>query len=153
MRIPGDIGLWLQETLLQYCGERGGMADFALGTIGSIPAYSTARWQFGVDMVYRALACDLIGVKAFTGPYDENSFLHGIRTLSPYEREQAAVALWNGTSVYGTQRLSKLCADYFPATSGRDGALNTAFIEAIEQIFAENGVPWSDKPLLPILQR
>jgi hypothetical protein len=28
--------------------------------------------------------------------------------------------------------------------------LNPAFIEAMEQILAENGVPWSDKPLLPI---
>ena len=27
----------------------------------------------------------------------------------------------------------------------------SSFIEALERIFAKNGVPWSDKPLLPIM--
>lgn len=151
MRIPSDIGLWLQETLLQYDGERAGMADFALGTINSIPAYTTSRWQLGVDTIYRALSCDLIGVKPFIGPYDEKSFLRAIRTLSPFDRQEESIALWNGTSIYGTERLSELCGHYFPATGGYDGTLNPPFVEALEQIYAENGVPWSDKPLLPIV--
>lgn len=109
------------------------------------------RWQLGVDTIYRALACDLIGVKPFIGPYDEKSFLRAIRTLSPYDRDQGNIALWNGTSIYGTERLSKLCGHSFPATGGYDGMVNPAFVEALEQLFAEDDVPWSDRPLLPVV--
>ena len=115
------------------------------------PAYTTSRWQLEVDTIYRALSCDLIGVKPFIGPYDEKSFLRAIRTLDPLDRARKSIALWNGTSIYGTERLSELCGHYFPATGGYDGTLNPPFVEALEQIYAENGVPWSDKPLLPIV--
>ena len=59
--------------------------------------------------------------------------------------------LWNGTQVSGTKRLSKLAEAHFPPPVQREDKLNPAFIEALEQIFAENGVPWSDRPLLPIM--
>ncbi len=150
MRIPNDIALWLQETLHEYDGERWGMVDFALGTLSSSPAYTVARWQLGVDVIYRTLTCGLIGVEPFLGRYDKTSFLHAIRTLSPYEHADAAVVLWNGTRIYGTERLRKLFDAHFSPSGGYDGKLNLAFIEALEQNFAENGLPWSDKPLLPI---
>ena len=53
MRIPKDIAHWLQETLLEYDGWQWGLVSFALGEIASVPAGSEARWQFGVDMIYR----------------------------------------------------------------------------------------------------
>ena len=59
--------------------------------------------------------------------------------------------LRNGTQVSGTERLSKFAEAHFPPPDQRDGELNPAFIDALEQIFAENGVPRSDMPLLPIL--
>ena len=58
--------------------------------------------------------------------------------------------LRNGTQVSGTERLSKFAEAHFPPPDQRDGGLNPAFIDAPEQIFGENGVPWSEKPLLPI---
>jgi hypothetical protein len=79
------------------------------------------------------------------------SFLSAIRTVSPFVNSGGF--LWNGTQVSGTARLSKLVEAHFPASDQRDDKLNPAFIEALEQIFADNGVPWSDKPLLPIMPK
>jgi hypothetical protein len=59
--------------------------------------------------------------------------------------------LWNVTQICGTERLYELVGAYFPPTGEIRHTLNPAFIEALEQIFAENGVPWSDKPLLPVM--
>jgi hypothetical protein len=53
--------------------------------------------------------------------------------------------------VWGAPRLDKLIEAHFPSPDQHEDKLNPAFIEALEQIFAENGVPWSDKPLLPIM--
>ena len=98
-------------------------------------------------MIYRTLTCDLISVDVYMECHDRTSLLSGIRTVSPFAGSGGF--LWNGTQVSGTERLSKFAEAHFPAPDQRDGKLNPAFIEALEQIFAQNGVPWSDKPLLP----
>jgi hypothetical protein len=100
-------------------------------------------------MIYRTLTCDLISVDAHMECHDRASFLGAIRTVSPFVGSGGF--LWNGTQVSGTERLSKLVKAHFPPPDQRDDKLNSAFTEALEQIFAENGVPWSDKPLLPIM--
>jgi hypothetical protein len=100
-------------------------------------------------MIYRVLICDLIGVDVYMECHDRASFLSAIRTVSPFV--DSGGFLWNGTQVSGTGHLSKLAEAHFPPPDQRDNKLNPAFIEALEQIFAENGVPWSDKPLLPIM--
>lgn len=55
------------------------------------------------------------------------------------------------TIIWGAPRFEKLIEAHFPAPNQHEDKLNPAFIGALEQIFAENGVPWSDKPLLPIM--
>jgi hypothetical protein len=149
MRIAKDIALWLQETLLEYDGWQWGLVSFALGEIASIPADSEARWQFAVDTIYRTLTCGLISVDVYMECHDRASFLSAIRTVSPFV--DSGGFLWNGTQVSGTERLSELAKAHFPPPDQREDEPNPAFIEALEQIFAENGVPWSNKPLLPIL--
>jgi hypothetical protein len=72
MRIPKDIAPWLQETLLEYDGWQWGLVSFALGEIASVPAGSEARWQFGVDMIYRVLICDLISVDEYMECHDRH---------------------------------------------------------------------------------
>lgn len=160
MRIPNDVGLWLQKTLLGYDGERWSMADFVLGNLGSIPVYTVARWQFGVDMVYRAITCDLVWTDRFGFP-DLSSFFRAIRTLSPDDKSGASIwngkshveggFLWNGSTIYGTKRLGRLVEACFPPPGERDDKLNPAFIEALEETFAQHNVAWTDKPLLPVL--
>ena len=149
MHIPKDIALWLQEILLEYDGWQWGLVSFAHGKIASIPADTEARWQLGVDVIYRTLTCELIGVNVYMECDEPASLLSAIRSVSPFV--DFGGFLWNGTQVSGTKRLSKLVEAHFPPAGQRDGKLNSAFIEALEQIFAEHGVPWSDKPLLPIM--
>ena len=149
MRIPKDVALWLQETLLEYDGWQWGLVSFAHGKVGSIPADSEAQWQFGADIIYRILPCNLIGVDVYMECHDRASLLSAIRTVSPFIGSGGL--LWNGTQVSGTKRLSRLVEEHFPPPDQREDASNPVFIEALEQIFAENGVPWSDKPLLPIM--
>jgi hypothetical protein len=151
MRIPKGVALWLQETLLEYDGWQWGLVSFAHGKIGSSPADSEAQWQFGADMIYRALTCDLINVDVYMECHDRESLLSAIRTVSPFIGSGGL--LWNGTQVSGTKRLSKVVKEHFRSPDRREGELNPAFIEALEQIFADNGVPWSEEPLLPIMPK
>ena len=146
--MPEDIALWLQRALNTLDNDDYGLVPFAHGNLDSIPGYSSTRWQFAVDMIYRTLRCDLIAVHKFVQCCDEESFLEAIRSQSPYG--SAGGVLWNGTLIYGTERLSRLIDAYFTSSGESNDTLNPAFIEALEQIFVENGVPWSDKPLLPI---
>lgn len=84
MRIPKDIALWLQETLLEYGGWQWGLVSFPLGEVASVPADSKAGWQSGVDMIYRTLTCDLMGVDVYLECPDRASFLNAIRIVSPF---------------------------------------------------------------------
>ena len=148
MQTTVDIAIWMQSSLLGLDGE-----DWSVGYVTDLtPAVrddSLDCWQLCVDFVYRTLTCDLIGIDIFVECQDKASLLQAIRTVDPYE--DGGGFLWNGTRIYGTSRLNKLVDAYFPSRGERDGKLNPTFIEALEQNFAENGVPWSDKPLLPII--
>jgi hypothetical protein len=114
-----------------------------------------------VDTVYRAVTCGLLLVEDLAGLPDLSSFFHAIRTLSPDDKSGTKLssgkftlsgpALWNVTQICGTERLDELVSAYFPPAGEIRHTLNPAFIEALEEIFAENGVPWLDKPLLPIM--
>ncbi len=160
MRIPDETALWLQDLLLGYSGECSGMADFVLGKLNSVPQHTQARWQLGVDMVYRTATCDLVHVEGLAGFPDLASFFHAIQTLGPDDKSGATSTngefaytgpdLWNASQICGTKRLLELVDAHFPPVGEIRCILNPAFIEALEQIFAENGVPWSEQPLLPI---
>jgi hypothetical protein len=155
MRIPTDTALWLQKRLLGLDHEDWGLVYMLSGNLAPIPPDTPARLQLGVDLICRGLACDLIAVNDYGAFPDRPSFLEGIRTLDPDDvtaiDDMSGAGFWHGTLIWGTQRLSDLINANFPPPDERDDQLNPAFIEAVEQIFAENGVPWSDKPLLPIL--
>ena len=134
---------------------------FVHGNLDSVPQYTDFRWQLGVDMVYRTVTCGMVEVEGLAGFLTLPSFFHAIRTLSPDDKSGAMSStgkygytgpdLWNAAQICGTKRLSKLIDAYFPPLGERDDKLNPAFIEVLEQIFADNGVPWLDKPLLPIM--
>jgi hypothetical protein len=148
MVMPQDIALWLQRNLQTLAADDYGLVLFAHGIIAPVPGYSAARWQLAVDTIYRTIKCDLVAVHKFVECDDEESFFEAIRKLSPYGRPGAV--LWNGTLIYGTKKLDALVHSFFPSDPD-DESLNSAFIDAIAAIFAQNGVPWSDKPLLPIM--
>jgi hypothetical protein len=149
MQMSKDVGQWLQKTLLGLNHEDSGMIYFVLGKLDSPPLHTVARWQLGVDTVYRTVVCGLIDVNDYGAFPDKHSFFEGIRTLNP--NDSNGDGLWHATLVWGTERLSSLIDAFFPHGSTRDSNLNRFFIEALEKTFAENGVPWSEKPLLPIM--
>jgi hypothetical protein len=161
MRIPDETALWLQDLLLGYSGECWGMFDFVSGKLESVPQHTEARWQLGVDTVYRTVVCDLVQVIGWAGFPDLASFLHAIRTLSPDDESGARSSngkfsytgpdLWNASQVCGTERLLELANAHFPPFGEIRYTLNPDFVEALARIFADNGVPWSEKPLVPIM--
>jgi hypothetical protein len=148
MTIPVDTALWLQEQLLGLYHEDWGLVYVLYGNLASIPDETPARWQLGVDLTYRGLVCDLIKINDFGATSDRASFLQAIRTLDPCGE---GAGFWHATIVWAAPRLNKLIEAHFPPPDQRDDKLNPAFVEALEQIFVENGVPWSDNPLLPIM--
>jgi hypothetical protein len=161
MCIPDETALWLQNLLLGYSGECWSMVDFVLGKLDSVPQETEARWQLGVDTVYRTRTCDLIQVEGLAGFADLPSFFHAIRSLGPDDKSGMRSStgeyrytgpdLWNASQICGTKRLLELVRTHFPAVGETRRTLNPGFIEDLEHLFAENGVPWSDKPLLPIM--
>jgi len=148
MAIPTDVALWLQEQLLGLYNEDWPLGYVLDGNLASIPNDTPERWQLGVDLIYRGLVCDLVKVKGYGATPDRASFLDAIQTLDPW---RDGAGFWHATLIWGAPRLDKLIEAHFPAPDRHEDKLNSAFIEALEQIFAENGVPWSDKPLLPIM--
>jgi hypothetical protein len=147
MIMSPEIALWIQKTLLGLNGEEWGIT-YVTGRMSGISKDDVSRWQLAVDLVYRTLACDLIDVHGFMECHDKPSLFLKIRRIDPFK--DLGGLLWNGTQIHGTKRLSALIESHFPSAQ-LDRKLNPSFIEALEQIFAENGVPWSDKPLLPIM--
>jgi hypothetical protein len=149
MQMPDDIALWLQKTLLGLDKEDWGLGYVLDGKLALAPLDTPERWQLGVDLIYRGIRCDLIAVDDLGATSDQASFLHSIRSLNPYDTSGAGY--WHASLIWGTERLSELINDCFPPRGERDGKLNPGFIEMLGAIFAENGVPWSEKPLLPIM--
>jgi len=149
MTIPDDIAKWLQRHLSILCEDDLSIGHFSSGDIDSVSINTPARWQLSVDMIYRTLKCDLIEVFKYLNCHDRQSFLDAIRRYGP--DNHIDIVLWNATLIYGTGKLEALVRSFFGTPSNGRDKLNPAFIEALEQIFAENGVPWSDKPLLPIM--
>jgi hypothetical protein len=148
MTIPTDTAQWLQEQLLGLYHEDWALGYVLDGILASVPPDTPERWQLGVDLLYRGLICDLVKVKDYGATSDRASFLHAIRTLNPWGD---GAGFWHATLVWGAPRVDKLIEAHFPPPDQRDDKLNPAFIEALEQIFAENGVPWSGEPLLPVM--
>jgi hypothetical protein len=149
MTIPDDIAGWLQRHLTTLCEDDLSIGHFASGNIDTVPDGTLSRWQLSVDTIYRFVRCNLITVYKYIECSTETSFFEVIRSRSPYG--DAGAVLWNGTLIYGTKRLEALARSFFRISSQGWNDVNPAFIEALEQIFAENGIPWSDKPLLPII--
>jgi hypothetical protein len=161
MKIPNDVALWLQIQLLGLDREMWGLAYFVHGNLDSVPQYTDLRWQLGADTIYRTVTSGLAEVEGLAGFPNLLSFFDAIRTLNPDDKSGAVSSIgrfrytgpdmWNAAQISGTKRLSMLVDGHFPLVGRNARALNPAFIEALEAIFAENGVPWSDKPLLPIV--
>ena len=115
-------------------------------------------WQFMVEMIYRLLVSGLtelfpddILILSFNGIED---YCKELAKQSPFED-----SVWNEPMAWGgptfglTQKCKLIIDQYFDGKywHTQDFILNIPFIECIEDIFAECGVPWcEEEPLFPI---
>jgi len=151
VKTPIHIEQWLQRQLRMMAIDDGSCAYFISGNITSINDYTRERWQFGVDMIYRCMRSKLILVHNFAGCHDEASFFDALRTLSPYTGEGGL--LWNGTLLYGSDILVEIVEKFFPPSLPHSAEINDPFGKELDDIFQQNDVPWSEKPLLPIMPK
>lgn len=105
-------------------------------------------WQEGMDLIYRMMKSKLL-VRTFYKENDESHFpqLFGeLSKINPYGDEPH---IWLLEQLYTTGACKALVRKY-----GIDRLLQEKiteeFIEEIEQLFEEAGVPWTKEPLIPI---
>lgn len=151
MKMTSSVACWFQFVALKVDDHETALVDFVLGNLVDIPDRTDLRWQFGVDSIYRFHVCNLISIQ-FNGfeHHDIGTFLHAIRTLSPFDNNSSM--MWNSTFVSGTaptailaEKLRQTCADPYHVS-------DQEFAKTIEDIFASHNVPWSLTPLLPIIK-
>jgi hypothetical protein len=149
MNFPNSVARWLQSSLLELAEDDTTCGGLITGAIEGIPDDTLGRWQFGVDMIYRLVKCELAIIPYFQiRCHDETSFFLAIRTLSPFDRSGGL--LWNGTFLRGTDGLQKLMKRHFSSIPRYAPLLNPPFVKELEEIFVLHNVPWSETPLLPI---
>lgn len=148
MRMPSDIDAWLQKRLRMMAVEDGTCDEFISGEIASVDYNTAARWQLGTDTIYRCVKSGLIRVHNYAGYKDDPTFFAALQELSPFEDE--GVILWIGVLLCGADALVSLVDKHFPPDLPYDPSPSQAFADELEAIFEHNGVPWSDRPLLPI---
>lgn len=116
-------------------------------------------WQFTVEIIYRLYVCGLIciypeSILIKNDPYSYDGiddFCNQLAKNNPCATEQDLV--WYGSDFYLSTKAYFLMDEYFPNTGNNlwDKDLNTAFIERLESIFEQYGVPWDENnPRFPI---
>jgi hypothetical protein len=148
MTMGKNDALWLQKLFAMLNEDEWGAISLTQGTLSSIPDNTRERWQFGVDMYYRLRTSDLIAVSAICDIPNISSLQPALRDRNPFTNEGSV--LWNGTQIFGTKLLNNVVETHFPQGGEYWTTLNPGFVEAIDTIFTQNGVPRLDSPLLPI---
>lgn len=121
------------------------------------------RWQIAVDLIYRLLVAGLICLGGNTRSsgdprFDEQilSFCNDLAKARPAGGEASIINASSGESWYrfdlcATKKNKELLQKHGLCWR-KDVALpfNSNFIDEIEAIFEAGGVPWGDRPLIPI---
>jgi hypothetical protein len=141
------FAIWIQDVLGESLHDDIGAIEFVLGNRIPLSAGSNQRWQVAVDLLHRLLKCDLVRVSLLCVGQSRKNLLSTLQTHSPFTN--AGGLEWNGPYFRGSARLRDLFMR-FPDADVRNGPADAGFVDALEAIFAENGVPWSDAPLLPV---
>jgi hypothetical protein len=148
MNIPNDIALWLQSNLRTLAEDDSSCAYFLSGNVNTVPYHTRPRWQLAVGMIYRCVRSKLTLISNFVDCDDEASFFVATRSLNPFTSEGGL--LWNGTLLYGSETLTTIVEKHFSSSQAYSPDIDHDFIEELDRIFKQNGVDWSETPLLPI---
>ena len=157
MRMPVDVAEGLQYDLVFYFGVDD-YTPMGFGRVG--PGCTHDDWQWAVDWIYRLIKTDLLklwpegmldgkGELTFDGPLD---FAQELAKQDPssFEESTEKPVPWIGPHLCLTDKAKKIIEKHGMSDPLQDYGLNTAFIEEIEEMFEVAGVPWSERPLVPI---
>ena len=150
MTFPIDVAEWLQFTLRDLAVDYTTCGGVISGNIKDFPDNTNARWQFGLDMIFRFNKGGLTYFDYCVNPHDVTELFRTLQTSNPFFGQSGA--LWNGTFMSGTDRLRALVEKHFPSSQPYDASLNAEFVQEVEDLFQTSEVPWSTQPLLPIVQ-
>jgi len=139
----------LQSRLLAYDDVGGTCAYMIKYTTDDKGLYLHHEWQDAVDNIYRCVKSDLLLINNDNFFIKYDSLFEALRRNSPFDSKGDQI-LWNGTLLDRTDKLTRL-VDKYIAVGIRWDVVDTNFIEDLEDIFAEAGVPWSTEPLVPII--
>ncbi len=150
MTIPSPRALILQSCLLAYddCGwSCAAMIQYTSDSNGSYP---TPEWQNAVDNIYRCLMSGLLSIDNTSFFEKYGSLVEGLRKVSPFQSGNDKI-LWIATFLSSTDKLHHLIQQHGSLSGFQKDIVNKAFVEDLERIFAEAGVPWSSEPLVPVI--
>ena len=113
-----------------------------------------STWQNSVDSIYRCLDSGLIKVLNYDHYSNQDALINGLRKCNPFVysgKVRADDYAWNGVFVCATDELAAIVERFFQNDDEYATSVNGGFIAAIQKAFEDAGVPWSDKPLMPIV--
>jgi hypothetical protein len=158
MQIPSDIALWLQNALRDLirddwsCGRMCLWRNMHQNFPGNFrDPILISDWQTSVDSICRCFASGLIAMTKDSHYSNQSALLDDLQKYNPFDRRPPALS-WYGTFIYGTDKLDVLVKQYFQDDDEYAATANHDFVNVIEKAFADAGLPWSGKPLLPISQ-
>jgi len=151
MKLPYPYALALQEQL-QFIAITSNYAIEFISGFG-LRDEQNDRWQLAVDTIHRLLASGLI-YEAHNedelSVITQREYLAYVNALA--QKDPFAYPLnmeWMEWDLYATDRCKKLLNKYGISTF-YEGGLVEPFIEEVEALFTQHGVPWQDSPIIPI---
>ncbi len=157
MTVPNDISLKSQNTLRDLVRDDwtfSGMCfwrrDFLTYQNDPNDACLVLDWQLSVDFIYRCLISGLIEIINYERYADNAALVDDLRRCNPFDMQKGGLA-WNGVFTYGTEQLEAIVKRFFKNDDEYASTVNREFIAAIGKAFEDAGVPWSNKPLIPVL--
>ena len=153
MNIPYSVALELQYcvgSMALDCFNPFYYLNAFNGVLGCGVGYDRVSWQMTVDVIHRLVKSKMVYYPWAQDGGEEYDRL--IEALRIFDDKWATRAEW-----FDDLCPTNLCLDLIERHDltngmGFDGyRLSGSFVDEIEGVFEKSGVPWSDKPLVPIV--
>lgn len=103
-------------------------------------------WQNTVEIIYRLLKSKLLFMVGVTDTEDIGWFYEDLKNNDPFDQYESGI--WMDQLLYPSSECKALLKKY--GIDNYDAPTSKAFWDEVEALFEAAGVPWTDKPLIPI---